>query len=368
MLTALSKGKSFKYLSICFLLFTLNAKSQGTDYPNHINKWLRACLNLEAHPNFFQSKIWGKWQTMSANGVKLNRDSALRIQEYYEQIKITATGIFIFYHNKHYIVTARHFLVDENSMIKNEVHFRIFLIDNGSTNLFLKNTNYDTMPDVHYLDGFASGKDINDVKYQLSDTVADIAVISLDDIPGTGKQFIGALYTRGYRPISISDIDTSNLHTRDKIQAVGFPDELSRLPNQTKRYDLSVYYWQSPWVTIPVVSTGYIRYSRLANNVPLFTGNIFIYHGFSGGPVLRNNKLIGLSVAYGGIRENSGDSLLNYYSDEYSLFSNAKNILAILRKIEKRFKPIQKPYPIDWDYRKHFSGIIRGGKITVMPK
>jgi hypothetical protein len=332
-----------------------------------MSKWLRACLNLEVHANFFQSKMWGEWQKLMAKGVKLNRDSAIRVQEYYRHIKSTATGIFVLYHNKHYIVTARHFLVDENAMIKNVVHFRIFLIDNGSKKLFEKNTNYDAVPDVHYLDSYSSGKNINDVKYQLSDSVEDIAIISLDDIPVFGRQFIGALYSRGYKPILASDIDTSGLHAGDKIQAIGFPNELSQLSNQTKSYDSSVYYWQSPWVTIPVASTGYIKYPRLMNSTNLFIGNIFIYHGFSGGPVLRNNKLIGLNKAYGGIRENSGDSLLNFYADEYSVFSKAKNILATLRMIEKRFNPISKPNPIDWDYRKHFSGVISGGKITVTP-
>lgn len=367
MSTILSVRKIFRSLLFCFLFITLNGQSQGTNHSNLRSRWLRACMNLEIHPNFFQSKMWGRWQTMMSRGVKLNRDSAIRVQEYYRQIKFTATGIFILYHNKHYIATARHFLVDENAMMKNYVHPRIFLIDNGSASLFVKNTNYDTVPDVHYLDSYNSGKNINDVKYQLSDSIADVAIISLDDIPVYGRQFVGALYSRGYRPILISDIDTSNLHTQDKIQAIGFPTELSQLSTQTKRYDSSVYYWQSPWVTIPIVSTGYIQYPRLSNSARLFTGNIFIYHGFSGGPVLRNNKLIGLSIAYGGIRENSGDSLLNYYAAEYSVFSKAKNILTTLRMIEKRFKPISKPYPIDWEYKKHFSGVIKGGQITVLP-
>lgn len=367
MSTIPSAIKIFTRLLFCLIFISLNAQSQRVDHPKQISKWLRASMNLEVHPNFFQSKMWRQWQIMISRGVKLNRDSALRVQEHYRQIKFTATGIFILYHNKHYIATARHFLVNENAMMKNEVHDRIFLIDNGSASLFAKNNDYDTIPDVHYLDSYNSGKNIDDVKYQLSDSIADVAVISLDDIPVFGRQFIGALYSKGYRPILISDIDTSDLHSHDKIQAVGFPSELSRLSSQTKRYDSSVYYWQSPWVTIPVVSTGYIQYPRLANSTRLFTGNIFIYHGFSGGPVLRNNKLIGLNIAYGGIRENSGDSLLNYYADEYSVFSRANNILATLKMIEKRFKPISKPYPIDWDYRKHFSGVIKGGQITVLP-
>lgn len=143
MFTILSKRMLFGFLLFVLFPITLNAQLRKTIYPAPINKWLRACLNLEVHPNFFQSKIWGNWQAMMARGIKLNRDSAIRIQEYYQQQKFTATGLFVFYHNKHYIVTARHFLVDENAIMKDEVHFRIFLINNGSPKVFDRDTNYE---------------------------------------------------------------------------------------------------------------------------------------------------------------------------------------------------------------------------------
>ncbi len=359
-----------KYVPVILLsLFVyLNTSLSGHSQPKNlpkadtsISKWLRASLNLEARPNFFESKIWFQWQDSMRKGKSIERETALKIQSDYSKIKYTATGIFFFYQNKHYIVTARHFLADDNAVFKNTVIGRIFLIDNGSNDIKGKDSNYNLTPDVHYLDGYNSGKKGNDVKYILSDKKVDIAIIALDDIPKMGRQFVAFLYRRGYRPIQVSDIDTTNKLVRNgKMFAIGFPSELARLNDQTKNYDSSVYYWQSPFVTIPVLSSGHIK--DPCDGKIYFTGNIFIYHGFSGGPAISHNKLIGISDAYGGDTVNTQSSNLNYYRDEFSLFIKASNIFPLIRELAKRFSPIAQPFIINENYKDSLTTIIRIGQ------
>lgn len=351
---------------ILVILVGLHANSQSksaVQKNNSYNKWLMACLNLETRPNFLASKTFAEWQKEVRQGIHIDKQTALKIQENYRMISYSATGILLLYKNKHYLITARHFLVDDSAAIKNSVFEKIYIVDNGSKNMLNKKPVIDTMPDVHYLDSYTSGPQ---PKYVISDSIIDIGIIAIDDIPFFGGQFIAALYSRGYRPISFSDIDTTDKLTEKNIlHAIGFPGELSKVKNKTKRLDINVYYWQSPWVTIPIVSTGYVKNPYRGSS--LFTGNIFIYHGFSGGPVISNDKLVGINDAYGGILTETTSNGLNFYGDEYSLFIKAYNVLPLLKEFEKRFPPISKPYPINKNYKKTLSTVVSGGQVIVIP-
>lgn len=361
--------KRVRFYPILILIMSLlgqHVKSQNkSESPknNLFSKWLKACLNLEARPNFLASKTFVEWQQKLRRGEHIDKQNALKIQQDYRMVSYSATGILLLYKNKHYLVTARHFLVDDSAAIKNTIFEKIYIVDNGSRDVLSNKPTVDTTPDVHYLDGYTSGPQ---VRYVISDPLIDIGIIAIDDIPFFGGQFIAALYSRGYRPINFSDIDTTDkLSEKNKLYAIGYPDELSKRKDLTKKISLNAYYWQSPWVTIPIVSTGYVK--KPYPGIYFFTGNIFIYHGFSGGPVISNNKLVGINNSYGGLLSETTSDSLNYYGDEYSLFIKSYNMLPLLKELEKRFPPISKPHPINKNYKKTLSTVISGAQVIVIP-
>ena len=71
--------------------------------------------------------------------------------------------------------------------------------------------------------------------------------------------------------------------------ALGFPIE--SLVAQ-KSIPKALYNWSSVNIAIPLVTKGVI--SNTGNHSKTFEGNIFVYHGNSGGPIISNNKLIGI--------------------------------------------------------------------------
>lgn len=355
-------NKSISLLLFLFINFYVQGQNPKLKISEDsiINKWIKACLNLEARPNFFVSKIWADWQQKIKEG-SLNKQEVREVQENYRRKIYRATGIFLLYKNKHYLITARHFLVDSESSLQNYVYERIFLGDNGSNALKTKSSKADSTPEVRYFDGHTSG---NNPKYILSDEKRDIGIIALDDIPVMGPQFVAMLYDKGYRPIKYIDIDSKeNLVKNTPIIAIGFPTELSELKKYRKNIDSSINYWQSPFITIPVVSTGQIK--NIYRDSVYFTGNIFSYHGNSGGPIICNNKLVGLNISYGGPFQNTKTALLNYYIDETAYFSKASNIITLLKTLESKFIPNNKPYVIMKNYKDSLTGIISGGVITV---
>ncbi|MEO7047160.1 MAG: serine protease, partial [Ferruginibacter sp.] len=323
-------------------------------------KWINASLNLEARPNFYVSKTWASWYPDIRKGINFDQKKTANIQTDYERIRYSATGVFIFYNKKHYIVTARHFLVDPNAAIKDWVFERLFLIENGSTNISSKDKTLDLKsPYIHYLDGYTYGNP----KYVLSNVETDVAIISLDDIPVFGKQFVDMLLAKGYRPLHEYDIDHTNTLTEGAaITALGFPSDLSILKDQTKNLDSSIYYWQSPGVSIPSISTGTIRNPQ--KDSFYFTGNIAIYHGYSGGPVVCKNKLVGINDSYGGNYANTGSSKLNRYVDERSAFIKASIIFALLKKMQKMFPVNINPKPATENSHLVLTSILIGTKLT----
>jgi S1-C subfamily serine protease len=296
-----------------------------------IKKWTKACLNIEIRPNFFVSKTWREWQIKSRTS-QLDKEMVKRVQDSVRKIAYTATGIFLLYNYKHYIITSRHVLVDTSSSIKDMVFDRIFLVQNGSQTIKSKKISLD-LTDVGYVDNYTSGPR-DKLKYILSDAKGDLAILALDDIPTMGKQFTEMLYHKGYEPILISDIDTAcQLNKGDYIISIGFPGRLSVIGRIYK--DPVVQYWRSYLVTLPVIAKGYIK-APLPDSI-FFKGDIFIYEGFSGGPVIRNNKLIGINRGYWGEPGNTASALLNYYFEESSIFMKSDLVMPLLRTLEQRF-------------------------------
>jgi hypothetical protein len=290
-----------------------------------IEKWIKACVNLEVRPNLFTSK---KWDEMYRKSLKhqLTKNESWRIQDSTFHARYSGTAIYLLYNNKHYLLTARHVIEDTSSYYPDVYEF-IYLRENGSD--LAKGKSLDSVRTTLNL---TLRRPLNEVPLILSDKKTDLAIISLENAGYLGKQFIQVLNWEGYIPIKLEDIDTTDdLKQNDLIFSFGFPQfsEVARLELPTNVFGNEILK-----ATIPVVTKGYIQDVR-KDSID-FTGNIFIYHGFSGGPVVKNNKMIGVNNSYQTELWKFNTPQLNYYIKEKSVFSKAKFIMPLIRELEKR--------------------------------
>ena len=315
-----------------FLFFFNPVCSQTTKIPSQIsessiiNKWCNSVINLEGKSNFFISKLWVDGYRKVQSGI-YSSNYIRKLQDSISKTRYSGTGIFFEHNNKYYILTARHVIEDTLSVVPDMIYDMLFLRPNGS-NILDKIPIEDDSNFVHYLQ-FIGGSTIKK-QYIYSDKETDLAIISLNDIPLFGMRFIRTLIRKGYIPIHISDIDTSQSMIKDdKIICLGFPSfseiDRQRFPNDRSHL--------SSWlITIPVATKGTI--DEIMKNSIYFKGNIFTYHGFSGGPVIYKNKLIGIIHAYRKLPTQTNNPLLKYYFLENSIFTKSNYLLPLLRKLE----------------------------------
>lgn len=323
---------------ILFLLLPLigltqpPAKSKIISERDVLSKWTKAVVNLETQANFLTSKLFVEIQlTQRKDPSAYSRAFLKNLQDSLFRVRRAGTAIYFLFKKKHYLITARHVLEDTAAYQGPEIYSWIFLRPNGSPLYDGKEIEQDTNY-THYLQLTGAMK-LNQIPFIFSTTKADLAIISLDDIPYYGIQFIYTLDRKGYVPITLSDIDTlGEIKKDDHLLSLGFPN-FSEV--QRKHLPMTYLHAQSFAVTVPVVTKGVVE-AFARDTSETFTGNIFIYYGFSGGPVIKNNKLVGINHAYTTYREKIDESQINYCLVEYSVFSKTKYIMPMLRELEKR--------------------------------
>ena len=95
--------------------------------------------------------------------------------------------------------------------------------------------------------------------------------------------------------------------------------------------------FQSNNVTIPIVSVG----KTLEGKWPaqFVVSDVFVYHGNSGGPLIHNNKVIG--IVHGAnleLRDVNGTRLRKYYFLNGNQFIKARYIMPLLRVLVGEIK------------------------------
>jgi len=128
------------------------------------------------------------------------------------------------------------------------------------------------------------------VPYTFSIPELDLAVISLDQRdPGFAEDLI----RQGYIPISTDDVGSEpNVEGQD-VFTVGFPSATALLGQLPKQH--AAQNWSSSYLSIPVCSFG--KVSMLSDHLNFFCTDMSIYPGNSGGPVIGEDKLIGIVSA-----------------------------------------------------------------------
>lgn len=246
-----------------------------------------------------------------------------------EKVGCSGTAIFLKFEGIHFLITARHVIEDTHFPSPGIPYNQIFFPENLNIarNSF-QPANLRIMPsdtNLHVCNFIFSPKD------------TDIAIIALDGYNyQTGISNIPKiLMDRGYQPIDISDIDTNYQYKKgDLTYSIGFP-ELSMIG--TKNSIDSFQIFQSNTITLPVVSKG--KELETKNNNLYVISDVFVYHGNSGGPIIHDNKLIG--VVHGANlekREVKGTVLRYYYFLNGNQFIKSKYIMPLLRAFTSQIK------------------------------
>lgn len=195
-----------------------------------------------------------------------------------ETIPVSGTAIYVTDNGKKYLVTAKHVIYDpqESQSTTGPRLYRDISIRTPYEYFLKRKVNDASILSTGY--GPVS-------PFYLSDDATDIGIISLQ--ASLTNFLIKTLEDDGYVPINIADIDRSqNISTGEGIAAIGYPD-ISKVGVFQKRND-----YQSNVVVLPVNTFGNIAMAH--DQLSYFIGDITVYPGNSGGPVIKQDKLIGI--------------------------------------------------------------------------
>jgi hypothetical protein len=266
-----------------------------------IEKWIKSTVNLA-----FRTTL-GDQPEQILKLAKWKRDNKIDLETYakavnsLENIGFIGNGSALYFKigEKRGLLTARHVLHDCLSSDSNAICLKFFLSPNGSDLKETRSNNGQVIPDPRAMIMLPR-------HFRFSSINDDLGVIYFD---GVSPFFINYLDSQGYKPISIDDIDTTwNYKIGDDIMAVGFPD-FSVI--QARGLTRPLQFWGSNDISLPVITYGKI--SDLQEGTISFSGNIYIYHGNSGGPIIRNNKLIGIVSGFHRIEFRAGQGALNKF-------------------------------------------------------
>ena len=189
-------------------------KSRIISEDSMIRKWQAATLNIEVRSTHAdQSEIVSPLLKKTKGFEQMKVWDSLGSIGYISR----GTAIYVENNNKHFIITARHLVEDALSKDSGMICSNILLIENGN---LISEKEHMKLPLVR------TPPDFSGAAYIFSSRDDDLAIISLDSkISIFGEEFMKTLNKSGYKPISITDIDTiCNLKKGETIYAFGFPD------------------------------------------------------------------------------------------------------------------------------------------------
>lgn len=230
---------------------------------------------------------------------KLSKDYNKGIRD----IRYQGTAIFLEHESKRYLLTARHVVEDKLSeerinaklQLDGFTHERnyemIFNMIFRVPNFDKVKTEGDSLPH-NFLMGLNAGVS---KPFTFSNSDIDLAIISLD--VRHNEDFANQLMEEGYVPISLDDICDDPVTEGDEIYSIGFPG-ITSLLGHIKLPD-DDFMWSSEYLSLPVFSFGKIAMAH--ENLFYSWGDVSIYPGNSGGPVIHNGKLIGIVSSQPGI-------------------------------------------------------------------
>jgi len=229
-------------------------------------------------------------------------------REGFRNIRSRGTALFIKHQAGRYLVTARHVLFDEvgakgmldllhgasgispegaqtqwaSQYVEDQIYNVIFRVPSPTE---LADRKYDQS----YLMNLGAG--IPSMRpYTFSTPELDLAVISL----GMKRERFGdELEAAGYAPISMDDIADGPTDECVDVLTVGYPEAISVIGE--RNLHPAERNWSSSSLSLPVFSFG--KVAMLSDKLDFFWADMSIYPGNSGGPVIENEKLVGIVSA-----------------------------------------------------------------------
>ena len=279
-----------------------------------IDKWKMAVVHLECATDSVDfneriRQIDDLHKSLEESKIS-QKEFTEKISSCSRDIRYQGTAIFLKNEGKHYLLTARHVLWDELSATRelNE-GIRRTQTDSRAHQYFIESSKqialdkiFSIIFRVPSLNEIIGGKKVKAflmnlgagvpylTPYTFSDQNIDLAIISLDQ---RNNEFTKELLESGYEPISLADISDEPTNEGSDLMAVGFPSATS-LIGQQKLHPAHIQ-WASNYFSLPVLSFG--RVSLLHKDLNFFWADMSIYPGNSGGPVIENDKLVGIVSA-----------------------------------------------------------------------
>jgi hypothetical protein len=285
------------FVSNVFILSCTSSKNIADSKTIAFNNWQNAVINIESENDKYNiNEILNYIKERKKLNKDYTKDDSLKDYNLlrYEVNKISGTAIYIEDGNNRYLITAKHVVYDknytsrhlfftkENLQIRSHEYFEKL---NSSISvktpfsLFFKGK-YNTfkIPDVN--------QDSATRPFKFSNDDLDIAIISLQS--KMTYQLRELLETDGCKPISIKNIDTSDNHlVGEDIFAIGYPafSTLGKILMQDKSINEDV--------VLPLTTFG--KTALYSPSLYYFIADVTVNPGNSGGPIIRNNKIIGIA-------------------------------------------------------------------------
>jgi hypothetical protein len=343
------------------LCLSQSKENSRVSVDSSIEKWNRSVIALEAIQDppekvvKFYDELFDK-KLITYDKLTKVRDSLSDIAE-----RSLGTAIFVKYNGIHFLLSARHVFAD-NVNDSNGMCGSLVLVENaaGKPNdttgqRFIESGTGNDLPAgtftppngiiLHNVEIEDARSEVRSLRlifnyfgrqeFVFSNKTNDIGLIALDKVPH-GRLFTQTLYNRGYVPIEIDDIDTTcNLMRLDSIFCIGYPEE-SIVERHVSSAARATYLANIK--AINFVSNGFIFASPRNSN--FFEAAMFTYHGFSGGPVIRNNKLIGMVSGFDPEIKVNQHQAVKAVVVYHSRFIKS----SIIYKYLQRFSTLQNPY------------------------
>lgn len=279
-----------------------------------MNKWKKAAVHLECATDseHFYDRLKRIEHLKKAldEGKITHEQFGEEIIGASRDIRYHGTGVFLTHNKKRYLVTARHMLWDKDSS-KREYqeeleraqqwpeHMRPILLESAKERalqtifgIIFRVPSLDEIlqgtpkADQTFLMNLGAGTSFT-VPYTFSSPDLDLAIVSLDQ---RDSRFADELVSKGYEPISVNDIAEEPTKEGVEVYTVGFPSAVALL-GQVNQHP-AVAHWSSSYYSLPTFSFG--RVSMLHKALPFYWVDMSIYPGNSGGPVVEDDKLIGI--------------------------------------------------------------------------
>jgi hypothetical protein len=301
------------FIFVCFLSSCgiTTFKKEQDEHPV-LQRWKKAVIQLEGATD---SKSMDERRQRRDDLTRKFNDGKISREEYIQEIskgtkdvRFQGTAIFLEHESRHYLITARHVLFDEISAEReleqekeglraSPPDFRANLLKGAYERA--QNTIFHIIFRVPSIDEKLQEQASKPPKFLMNLSAGpyfthpytftapdiDLAIISLDN---RNSDFIKELKSIGYEPIHLNDITDEPSSEGVEVFIIGYPSfsTFNLNLNQT------ITNWSSAFASIPNYAFG--KVSMLHQKLPFFWCDISVYPGFSGSPVIENDKLVGI--------------------------------------------------------------------------